>query len=452
MAVRALEDLLNSVRDDRAREQLAEAVRAYHAGALRSSIISTWVAVAVDLVSKIRELADQAEPGAQAFATELDTAIATNDVRVLGALERGLLDKARDDFELIAGREHAELLRLLEDRHICAHPAFVDPDRVFAPTAELCRTHMSTAVDAVLQHGPSPGRKSIDRFVAETKGAAWPATLPELAGHLRAAYIGRGKEVLRRNLAILVVKGCLDPPDGDEQIWRRLSQTAHALDSIAPNLLELALREVVAKREQATGLPATQLLRLVGALGDLMPAWLALPTTSVPRVVAAVATADPEELIRLRVVGSVVQQPDVDEAVSNRVAALEEDLLVQAVATQPSSRLVPRAVSLLQSAGGWRTGEARMRDLVLPLAAVLDLEGLRGVHEALRVNSQVREASGVPPMLTALFGMTVNVPGALSEWHDLSGWLQSQGRAGDPNDWYAYPDLAREVAAALATP
>lgn len=450
--MRALEDLVNSVRDDSAREQLAEAVRAYQAGALRSAIISTWVAVALDLVSKIRELADLGEPGAQAFVAELDSAIAMNDVRTLGVLERGLLDKARDDFELIVGREHTELVRLLEDRHVCAHPAFVDPERVFAPTAELCRSHMSTAVDAVLRHGPSPGRKAIERFVAETKGTAWPATLPELAGHLRAAYIGRGKEVLRRNLALLVVKGCLDPPDRDEQIWRRLSKTAHALDSIAPSLLELALREVVAKREQTTGLPEAQLLRLVGALGDLAPVWHALPATSVPRVVAAVSTADIDELIRLHAFGSVVSQPDVEDAISNRLAALDHDLLVRAVATQPSARLVPRAVALLQSAGGWRTGEARMRDLILPLASVLDIEGLKGVHEALRINSQVREASGVPPMLTALFAQTADLPGALPEWRALSDWLQTQGRGGDPNDWYAYPDLAREVAAMSSTP
>lgn len=59
--MRALEDLLNSVRDRQSREHLAEAVRAYNAGALRAAIISTWVAVALDLTGKIRELSELGE-------------------------------------------------------------------------------------------------------------------------------------------------------------------------------------------------------------------------------------------------------------------------------------------------------------------------------------------------------------------------------------------------------
>lgn len=56
--VRAVEDLITTVRDQRSREQLMDAVRAYQSGALRACVVSTWVAVALDLTAKIRELAD----------------------------------------------------------------------------------------------------------------------------------------------------------------------------------------------------------------------------------------------------------------------------------------------------------------------------------------------------------------------------------------------------------
>ena len=50
--MRALEDLLNEVRDRESRRYLEEAIRAYHAGAFRSAIIAAWIAVAFDLIAQ----------------------------------------------------------------------------------------------------------------------------------------------------------------------------------------------------------------------------------------------------------------------------------------------------------------------------------------------------------------------------------------------------------------
>jgi hypothetical protein len=132
-AMRALEDLTNEVRDTRSRDRLAEAVRAYQSGALRPAIIATWVAVALDLVNKIRELADLGEPAAMAYVKELDGAIAAQSPKALARLERELLDRCRDEFEFIEHREHIELTRLLDDRHVCAHPGFVRPEGCSTP-------------------------------------------------------------------------------------------------------------------------------------------------------------------------------------------------------------------------------------------------------------------------------------------------------------------------------
>ena len=63
--MRSTEDLLNQVRESASRAQLTEAVRAYQAGAFRAAIISTWVTVALDLVSKIREIAETGDRSAR---------------------------------------------------------------------------------------------------------------------------------------------------------------------------------------------------------------------------------------------------------------------------------------------------------------------------------------------------------------------------------------------------
>jgi hypothetical protein len=448
--MRALEDLVNDVRDARSRDRLAEAVRAYQAGALRPAIIATWVAVALDLVTKVRDLADLGEPVAIAYVKALDQAIEAQNPKALTVLERGLLDKCRDEFELIAGREHTELSRLHEDRHVCAHPGFVSPDVVFDPTPELCRSHIATAVDAVLRHGPTPGRKAIDRFISEARGTSWPETRAALANHLRASYIERGKAALRRNLVIVILKGCLD--EDDDAFARRLAEAARALETIDPGLLDQGLDAVVTRREQTSGLSDLQLLRFVGRLGDLGGAWRGLPTTSHPRVLAALKAADVADLLAVRALSVAVPQAEVASALQGRLDELDAETLATVIATGPAPPLVAHAIAKLSESGGWRTGESRMNDLILPLASHLDLEQLRAVHEVLKENDQVRRASGMPPLMLTLLNKTVTIPGAIRAWREISDWLKAQGRDDDPNDWYAYPQLARVIAELEARP
>ncbi|MEO3775462.1 hypothetical protein ABGB16_01145 [Micromonospora sp. B11E3] len=143
--MRALEDLQAAVRDAGSKRYLTEAVRAYQAGAFRPAIVATWVAVALDLVNKIREIAGTGEGEARDFVEGLDRAITSGNVEHVAKVERDLLHLCRDKFELLSDREVDELERLRKDRHVCAHPAFVRPDEVFEPTPELVRVHLGTA-------------------------------------------------------------------------------------------------------------------------------------------------------------------------------------------------------------------------------------------------------------------------------------------------------------------
>jgi hypothetical protein len=443
--MRAVDDLVNEVRDAASREHLQEAVRAYSAGALRSAIISTWIAVALDLTSKIRELADLGEAEAQAYVSTLDAAIDAGNIPALTKLERELLAVCRDRFTLINAREHDELERLVADRHVCAHPAFVAAEVVFKPTSELCRVHLATAVDAVLRHPPTPGRKAIERFIVEVKDAAWPATVDTLGAHLRAQYLDRGKPALRRGLAELVVKCCLEPPP--DISTARMAQAAHALDAVAPALLEQALADVVRKREETSGLTNEHLLRLTSAMSDLDVMWRALPATSRPRVVAALEAIGPADLLRLQVASRRPMDHEAAGALDGALDRLSPDELSALVAATPGAALVPAALRRLGEAPGWRTAEKILSQAVVPLAAWFTAADVVALGEVLRTNSQVRQASGVPPQVTGLFGETADLPGAFAVWEDLSGWLSTQGRDNDPTDWYAYPALARLVEA-----
>lgn len=445
----AIEDLVDAVRDDRSRRYLAEAVHAYHAGALRPAIIAIWVAVALDLVAKIRELADDGDGAARVFVTKIDGAIAGGNTSALHSIEQGILRTARDQFEMITAREYAELERLHEDRHVCAHPAFVAPDEVFAPSPELVRAHLAAAVDAVLSKPPTPGKRALERFQEEIAGNAFPEDLDELTSYLRDRYLQPGRLSLRTNLATLIVKGCLQPPDGDRRIARRCSLAAHAIDRAAPALLTEALARVVTRREDGAGLSDTELLGLVGMLGDLTPAWMALPVSSHPKVHSLLRRAAIDELAETGVFAMSLPDPAAG-IIAERVAdaGLDRDALATLIAATQAPGLLPRAIMFLCTSVGYRAAEANMAQLVLPLVQLLDADQLRQILGCIRSNNQLHYAAAMPSLLVNLFQETRRLwNDCAADWHDLCTFFQTL-RPDDPQGHYAYLDLRHLVESA----
>jgi hypothetical protein len=450
--MRAVEDLIAQVRDPRSREHFAEAVRAYGAGAYRAAIISTWVTVALDLMSKIRQLAEDGEAAARTYIELLDNAIAKNEVQQLQKFERSLLDESKDTFELIDARDHIALRRLYDDRHVCAHPAFVTAEEAFEASPELVRAHLATAVDSVLRHGVTAGQKALDRFKAETEQVAWPGTHDALVAYLRERYLDRGKAGLRRNLAILAIKGVLNPGELTEPTRRRLAGVAHAIDEIDPLLLSEALVKVVRQREEgSTGLTEWQLAQLVGSLGDLSPVWAAFPPSSVPRVVTFIETAPSELLEQAGVLTAPVVQPAVATAIDNRLTTMDDTDLARVLIARPAAHHVRHALRMLSEAGTWRTAESRMQRIVLPTAPFIEEQHLEQVLDILRANSEVSLANGMPHLLGQLFEATVARPGALAVWERIGKFLETHDGTNNLEQWHTAPELRVKIAAATAT-
>lgn len=228
-----------------------------------------------------------------------------------------------------------------------------------------------------------------------------------------------------------------------------MAGAAHALHQIAPELFVGALNEVVRKREESPGLSDVQLLRLLGALGSLDVLWAALPATSHPRAVAVLENGASEDLVRLRVTSEPLANPDAAAALATRLAGAPTAALTSLVSTAPGPVLLPVVLDKLAQAGGWRMAEEIMA-LVPPLVAGFTLADVQRVVNIIKNNIQVRESSGVPQQVINLFERTSGIPGALPVWSELSSWLRTQGHDGDPNDYYAYPDLAKAVVDASA--
>ena len=93
------------MRDRESRRLIGEAITAYRGGALRSALISTWIAVTYDIIAKARELAGQNEAASKELVQELDDTIAFDNKRKLQKIEADLLTKANDHLQLLAPHE-----------------------------------------------------------------------------------------------------------------------------------------------------------------------------------------------------------------------------------------------------------------------------------------------------------------------------------------------------------
>lgn len=113
---------------------------------------------------------------------------------------------------------------------------------------------------AALPVGTPPRTSAWNRSVA----FRWLEDRDELGAYLRERYIDRGKHALHSNLAKVIVKGCIDPPESNFTIWVRHGQAADVLDAVAPDLLAEALEAVVGRGEAGAGLTDSN---LVGSWG-----------------------------------------------------------------------------------------------------------------------------------------------------------------------------------------
>ena len=180
MSLADLDELILTCRNEEARGYVAEAAACYRAGAYRACIVSTWIAVVFDLISKIRELALSGDKEAQIIVADLSRWQPMIEKGDLGAikksldLERSIIEIANDKFSFFEGMQVQDLQRLHDDRNRCAHPTYQGTERPYAPSAELARTHLVDAVRHVLSQAPVQGKFATAQIIKLVESAYFP--------------------------------------------------------------------------------------------------------------------------------------------------------------------------------------------------------------------------------------------------------------------------------------
>ena len=265
-----LDELVLKCRDQKAKDYIREAVACYKAGAFRSAIVSTWIAVSFDIIDKLKELSLAGDKGAEKQIEDFEKARRIGDIANSLKFERDVLAVCRDRLELISSVEFIDLERLQEDRNRCAHPSMTTDGEVFNPSAELARTHIRSAVDHLLQYPPAQGKYALDSLTSEVESEYFPTDIKKAIVAFESSPLKKARDSLIRNFTVVLLKKLINEAKDYKEI-SRVSTALNAIGSIHRERYSNTLKEKLSSIVR--GLEAEKLDRVIPLITRVEDSW-----------------------------------------------------------------------------------------------------------------------------------------------------------------------------------
>ncbi|RBM22968.1 hypothetical protein [Streptomyces sp. PT12] len=431
------------------RPLIAETHRCYATGSARAAIVLTWTAVCADVIEKLRRLAEDGEGEAKPVVEKVEKAQGKVDraaIKTMQEVEISLLDTALT-VQLIDAVQHRKLDQLRLDRNLCAHPSLSPLGDIFAPSLDDARAHLAVALDALLVHVPSQGRRVVDRIRALLADTAFIGE-----DFIAQTSFDRVKPAVRRRLVNLVVKHALLEVGVEDFNAKELAdRAAVCVTAFARRDRGLVRSELSHFVQDLSAKPTDVQLRAVGRLGHLDLFWETTDNVLRDQVNGVIAGIDPSassltsehlSLLSLVAVDDVRALLPALDATFRQLALLPKAAVI---GRHPGRYFVPQLAPMLQEAWSYRTAEAVCQDAVLTCASFLTTEDLTALLHAWIDNDQCRVASKMPEHALALYRATARLPGAAEAWRNFT----TQAKELSP-DWEYYQYT--EVAALLPPP
>ena len=342
----------------------------YRAGAYRSAIVNSWIAVVFDLIDKIRELALTGDTIAVTISNQYETYLAQieagNSQGIKNALEfeRSIVTTCRDKLQFFNHQELRDLNRLREDRHQCAHPSFQKVGEPYRPSAEQARLHLRNAVEHVLSQPPVQGRTAITALTTQISSEYFPKERSLALITLRGTALLNANEALIRGVIDALIFGYATPA---HIIYNKNLQVGAALGAI----LDL-------HRSTAEERITNQLNKVLRNVNDTdFPLWARLAAT----MEEATLLVDEAARIRLaaflrtgpfteieKVLGGLTRHPELALAAASRIAELDSTELAMVISRGARIGAVKeRALILLSEALNYDHVNSRFLRLIMPL-------------------------------------------------------------------------------------
>jgi hypothetical protein len=445
-----LDELVLSVRDRSSREYINEAVVSYRARAYRSALIATWIAVAYDIISKIRELDIQGDAEAKKFVADLDAAVALQQtdygtaVQRLQAIENDLLNQALKKYEFLSPQEHTDLDRLKQDRNLCAHPAFASESLLFQPSPELVRAHITHAITHLLQHPPVQGKSALLRIKRDILEPSFPSTQKDVSEFLESRYLNRAKKTLLTNLVTVCLKTVIKRTDVDlvgkeEEVLRCLAAVKIRYQAVYAERMGAELPTITDGADDA------QLKRTMLLFRTDRRCWEWLSQPSRLRLIQMVkgyaySPADSDTML------TALEIDELRPHLVARVGALDGRDKEELLSRYQRPEFIDEAITLFASAGSFRGAERVEQSIILPMCSMFRVEHVQRVLQAAAENHQIYDAARSPAFFKDMFDRTADLhKETKAAWQAFLKRLVEHNTPHTPDP---YPDLRQKMEAA----
>jgi hypothetical protein len=392
-----LDELVLLCRSEQAKRYIDEAVSCYRAGAFRSCIVATWIAVVFDFVEKLRLLELAGDANAKKRYEQFEKFRVAQDVRSSLQFEKEVPEMARREFELVSDHECVDLKRILEDRHRCAHPSMNTADEVYSPTAELARAHLRNAVVHLLRHPPVQGKAALDRVVHQIQSAFFPTEIDDAVMQLRGGAMAHPRESLVRNLTIVILKtifhGGLDD-DG----FRRHCAALNAVRRLHPGICEPILCDWTNRLTRE--LSDTQKAEVVRFLSSVPGTW-DICDADIQATMERVVESLPEPALQM-CMSLALDMPCLSASATKRLEITTPEELCVLVQSGPRNEYMSRALDFYRGSDDDGVANYRGAQLIVPLARFLSEPEIVQLFDIVDGNEFVRGSSVLASVVRAI--------------------------------------------------
>ncbi len=383
-----LDVLLLRCKSPQSKTLLAEAIACYRAGAYRSAIISTWITVVFDLIGKFRELALTGDTEAQKVVQNFEDAYDKNDIPKVLSFEKGVLERARKDFQLISHREQEELQRLFEDRNHCAHPSLRSLEEPYQPLAELVRAHICNAVVILLQYPPVQGRRALQTVLEAIMSDTFPIQVDQaLEQYFKHSPLARARPTLIKDAIAVLTKSLLLECLPEAERIRKYTALLAILKMYSQEG-EPILREELPKLEPRI-LSHKQLANLLDYLRRIPSIWHTLGIVGKNKVYGFLESGSDEEVVGMLPV--ILDISALHERAVQRIVTLSNENLAQLI--QQGSHLAeyfPEALKRWKRSESFEESKRLTGQFLVPFLSIdLTAEQVTQIILACTGNSQL---------------------------------------------------------------
>jgi hypothetical protein len=343
--------------------------------------VAAWIAVAFDLIDKIRELALSGDNVAKDLLQTLEKYIRQleegNEQGLKSALrfESEILETCRDKLGLFDRHQYSDITRLKEDRHKCAHPTLQVTGEPYAPSAEQARVHLRNAVEHVLKQPPVRGKSAIDALCKLVASKYFPQDIEAARVQLEAGAFERPSDALVCGFLDRLIYGFLDKDDA--LFYKR--QALAAINSVSrmyPKLAEDRLRKQLNKLMMTT--EDSSLVGVMALLANLELAGAVMNAATVQKAKNFIAGGAADLVVPG--LGKLYELEDLQQAVAGRIAELDVDELAQAITIGlPKANAKERSLHLLKESRSWARTNRIINTTLLPVIEHLNADDVRRI-------------------------------------------------------------------------